>query len=249
MKRFKLIQPKNNRKELMCVSEHLKELKKRIVVCLITFFLCWILAFFYSFKILEIVVGMAISVGFKLVYLSPPEAFVQQLKVAVVIAMYPTLFFAVIQVVLYIFPEIKIRKKCILYFSVMVGGMLFLVGLYFSYQIIIPLILKELYNLNPMNEIKAMISIENYIKFVLIFFNLFGILAEFPIIVVILTRLGIVSSKMLKKIRPYVLVIIFVFAAVITLPDIISQILVSLPIVLLYEISIFISWIFKKKMR
>jgi sec-independent protein translocase protein TatC len=90
-------------------------------------------------------------------------------------------------------------------------------------------------------------SMKEYLSFTIKFLLAFGLVFEFPVVLVLLAKIGIIDAKMLARQRKYAILLIFVFAAVMTPPDIISQVLMALPLMGLYELSIFLSKIFGKK--
>ena len=95
----------------------------------------------------------------------------------------------------------------------------------------------------------ASVSIANYISFLLLIFTIFGFIFEMPLVSVILSRLGILTPKIMRKIRGGAIVAIFVVAAIITPPDIFSQIMVGVPMVALYELSIGLSILFQRRRK
>jgi sec-independent protein translocase protein TatC len=96
------------------------------------------------------------------------------------------------------------------------------------------------------DNIESMITLNNYVSFLIKMVSAFGLMFELPLVVLFLSKLGIVTPEALKKGRKYAVVVIFVVAAVLTPPDVISQIMLAVPILLLYEISI---WICKSVTR
>jgi sec-independent protein translocase protein TatC len=95
--------------------------------------------------------------------------------------------------------------------------------------------------------IKPMPSMKEYLSFTIKFLLVFGLVFEFPVVLVLLARIGVVDAKMLARQRKYAILLIFIFAAVMTPPDIVSQVLMALPLMVLYELSILLSKFFGKK--
>jgi sec-independent protein translocase protein TatC len=95
--------------------------------------------------------------------------------------------------------------------------------------------------------IKPLPSMKEYLSFTIKFLLAFGLVFEFPVVLVLMARIGVVDAKTLAKQRKYAILLIFVFAAILTPPDIISQVIVALPMIGLYELSILLSRIFGKK--
>ena len=134
------------------------------------------------------------------------------------------------------------RREVSAYFHSMVGYvyvavLLFFSGLLFSYYLVLPLGLAFFTGFGA-GEIEALISMENYIDFFMMLLLPFGFIFEMPLVLVVGAVLGIISSSSLKRIRPYVILMSFFLAALLTPPDVISQVLLALPMLLLYELSI-----------
>ena len=123
--------------------------------------------------------------------------------------------------------------------------MLFLVGVAFCYFFVIPQVSKFIQSFAP-KSITAAPDIEQYLGFVLTMFIAFGAAFEVPIVVVVLARMGIVTIEKLKAFRGYFIVLAFIVAAIVTPPDVISQLALAIPMCLLYEIGIWAARIFIK---
>ena len=124
--------------------------------------------------------------------------------------------------------------------------MLFCVGILFAYKVTLPFMLNFLVTLEGTDYITASISIESYINLCLTMFIIFGCVFEMPLVTIILAKMGIANPEIMKKGRGVAIVLIFLVAAIITPPDIVSQCFVAVPMCLLYFISIFLSSIFYK---
>lgn len=125
---------------------------------------------------------------------------------------------------------------------------LFLTGILFGYYLILPLSINFLGNYKVSSEVYNQISLGSYISTTITLCMASGIVFQLPILVYILSRLGLVTPEFMRKYRKHSIIVILFISAVITPPDITSQILVAIPIVILYEISIFISSSVQKKL-
>ena len=114
-------------------------------------------------------------------------------------------------------------------------------GVAFAYFISLPFMLRFLIQFTGEVDVSASISIQQYVSFLLTVFVIFGLVFELPVVSVLLTGLGLVKAEWLVKGRKVMIVVIFVLAAIITPPDIVSQVMVAVPMLLLYEVSIFLS--------
>jgi sec-independent protein translocase protein TatC len=152
------------------------------------------------------------------------------------------------QVWAFVKPGLKKEEKRYFICS-FIGGTIFLIlGVVFAYKIILPFTLTFFSSLGTQN-IKPMISFGNYIDFITTILLSFGLVFEMPIVIILLTRFGIVKVEFLTKNRKYAILIIIILAAIITPPDVISQILLASPMLLLFEFSVIVSRITERKKR
>ena len=129
----------------------------------------------------------------------------------------------------------------------LLGLILFCVGVLFAYKLMMPFMLRFLSTgIEGADYIQTTTSIESYVNLCLTMFIIFGCVFEMPLVTIILAKMGIANPQLLKKGRGIAIVLIFFVAAVVTPPDIVSQCMVALPMVLLYFVSIFLSGIFYK---
>lgn len=142
----------------------------------------------------------------------------------------------------------KKEKKNAVWF-VFSTSILFFVGVLFGYYLILPLSVNFFGGFNVSSVIKNEFNLDNYISLVKTSVISCGLLFEMPIIIYFLTKLGLVSAETLRKYRKYSIVIILIVAAIITPPDILSQIIVSIPLLILYELSIFIAVFVNRKQK
>ena len=246
---LKKLKKKGNKKkdqdQTASLSSHLKELRKRIMVIAIVFLILVIPAFEIAPYIVEYFVDIAVAFGYRLIYLAPAELFTQYIKVTLVVsfsALLPLIFYQI-----WAFCRPGLKKKENLYFvgAVVFGFISFIIGVIFAYFTILPFMLQFFLSVNISSTITANISVSNYISFILSTLLTFGIIFEMPVI--ILTAIGLLKSSFLEKGRKVIIVLIFLICAIITPPDIVSQIMVAIPMILLYQLSIIISHLIEKK--
>jgi sec-independent protein translocase protein TatC len=137
------------------------------------------------------------------------------------------------------------EKKNIKYF-IFLASLLFFVGVAFGYFVLVPLSINFLSNLTISSIVQNQIDIDSYIGLVKSTSLATGLVFELPIVIYFLSRLGLVTPKFLRNYRKYAYIIILIIASIVTPPDVISQIIVTIPLIILYEISIFISKIVNK---
>lgn len=254
--------------EKMPLTEHLGELRRRISVSLAALLAAFAVAFNYSeeiFKLimfplkyslsfsmknpyLNIIPHEKISQGTKLVFLAPAEAFWMSMKVSFVAGLIPALPVIFYQLWKFISPGLMAKeKKYVLPFIISATG-LFLMGATFCFFIVLPFAMEFLLTYKLGDVLMPMLSVGQYVDFCLKFILAFGIVFELPIVIIFSTRMGIVTPKTLAKNRRYAILTAFIVAAVLTpTPDAFNQILMVIPIIILYEIGILISRVFVRK--
>lgn len=124
---------------------------------------------------------------------------------------------------------------------IFISSMLFFIGVLFGYFIIVPMSVNFFATFNVSPEIKNDINVQSYIGMIKTSVIACGLIFELPIIMYFLTKVGLITPEFLRKYRKYAIVLILIVAAIATPPDVVSQIVVSIPLLILYEVSIFIS--------
>lgn len=138
------------------------------------------------------------------------------------------------------------ERKNIKYF-IAIASLLFFIGVAFGYFILTPLSINFLANLTISSQVENQIDVDSYIGLVKTTSLATGLVFELPIVIFFLARIGLVSAQFLRDYRKYAIVIILIIAAIVTPPDVISQVIVTIPLWILYEVSIFIAQFVYKK--
>src|SRR5690606_21263913 len=141
----------------------------------------------------------------------------------------------------------KERKITLTYIPISI--LLFLSGISFSYFILFLFIVDFMFHIGNQMELNAVIGINEYFEFLFQITLPFGLLFQLPVVILFLTRIGIITPSVLKKIRKYAYFALLIIAALITPPDVLSHIMVTIPLFLLYEVSIWISKIAYRKVK
>jgi len=230
-------------------TAHLEELRKRLIVCFIAVGIGFILSYGFKEKLFQILTRPLISVmqpGDKLIFTSLPEAFFTYLKVAFlsgIILAAPVIFY---QFWMFVAPGLYDKEKRLMVPVVVLSTVFFVGGAFFGYFIVFPYGFK--FFLGFASEIiQPLPSMREYLGFASKLLLAFGLVFELPLIITFLARLGVVSVSFLKKNRKYALLLFFIGAAILTPPDVVTQIMMAFPLILLYEISIIGARIFGKK--
>lgn len=214
----------------MSITEHLEELRSRIIKSLLAIAAGSGVAYFFLDEITKFLTA---PVG-KLYYMKPGEAFFTYVKIDIVagfLIALPIIFFHVWK---FFLPALTKSERTVLGLLVPVSVILFFTGLAFSFFLILPLAMKFFMGFST-DDLQTMFSFQNYFDFVITFILPFGFVFELPLIVIVLAQLGILTSEFLGKYRRIIFFVSFILGAIITPPDVISQISLALPIILLYE--------------
>lgn len=225
----------------MPLTGHLTEMRNRLIVCVVVFIAASLVFLSQAERLMSLLTDMGRTYGYVYVFLAPQELLMQYFKVSLIASVCITLPLILYEIWAFARPGLSRRENVATVFSLVFGLLCFAVGVLFAYKITLPFMLQFLIKLNTTGDIAASISVESYINFLLTVFIIFGCVFEMPLLSVILSRLGILTPKLMRKIRSGVIVAIFVIAAIITPPDIFSQVMVAIPMVGLYEVSILLS--------
>ncbi len=232
----------NNNHEKMTFTEHLEELRYRLIRILIAVAIGFVISYFFSKQIFYFVSLPLLEVLPKennLIFTALPEAFFTYLKISFftgIIVASPYIFY---QIWKFVSPGLYPHEKKYVAPFVIISTIFFVTGILFAYFVVFPYGFK--FFLSFQNEyIKALPTMKQYLSFTLKLLFAFGVIFELPVFMYFLAKIGVVNSILLTKNRRYVLVLIFVVAAILTPPDVFTQFLMAVPLILLYEISIFV---------
>lgn len=235
-----------NRQKEMNVTGHLSELRNRLIVTAIFFILFFIAGFIYRKEIYQF---FEKDIHIKLNIMSPLETVWIFFSIAGLIAIILTLPILCLQLWLFIKPGLtKMERRATLSYIPAIF-FLFLIGLIAGYLAFTHLIFPFLIALND-GMFNEMFTVEKYFRILFQIMLVFATVFELPIIMMFLTSLGIVTPAFLKKTRKYAYFILLIIGGLITPPDIILQIVVAIPLILLYEISIQLAtFAYRKKIK
>ena len=232
-------------------TEHLGELRDRLVRSFIAVGLGFAGAYFFKEKLFELltaplIIAMGESGNAQMIFTGLPEAFFTYLKVSLlagIIFATPVLFY---EFWMFVSPGLYRTEKKYLLPIVFLSVFFFLVGSSFGYFIVFPYGFKFFLGFAT-QTIQAMPSMKEYLSFASKMLLAFGFVFELPMVLTFMARMGLVTVPFLKKNRKYALLLFFVGSALITPPDVVTQVMMALPLMILYEISIIGAKIFGKK--
>ncbi len=226
--------------EPMSVVGHLDEMRSRILQSLIAVIVLTFAGFFLSDHLLEFMNAPFVKTGHKLNIFKLTGGFIIRIKAALVAGLMIGLPFIIYQIWKFISPAISKKDRKFSIISLICAFFLFYGGMAFVFFILLPFAIDMLLSFIG-DDMLSTIGASDYMSFILLMSVAMGILFELPIVVMILTRIGLITPRFLITKRKYSVVIIWIIAAVITPQDVLSQVLVAVPLMLLYEISIVIS--------
>jgi len=231
-------------------TEHLGELRDRLIHAFIAVGLGFVVAYFFKEQLFDIltaplVTAMAKSGNATLIFTGLPEAFFTYLKVALLtgfILATPVLFY---EFWMFVSPGLYRDEKKYMLPIIILSLIFFIAGASFGYFIVFPYGFQFFLGFTT-ETIQAMPSMKEYLSFASKMLLAFGFVFELPLVLTFLSRMGLVTPAFLKKNRKYALLLFFVGAAIITPPDVVTQVMMAMPLILLYEIGIFGAKIFGK---
>lgn len=228
--------------------QHLMELRDRLVKALIAIGLAALVLSIYPgpaalYDILAAPLVANLPKGATLIATSVISPFMVPLKIMLMAAFLIALPVVLWQLWAFIAPGLYSHEKKLVLPLVISSTLLFFVGVAFCYFFVFGQVFKFIQGFAP-KSIMAAPDIEAYLSFVMTMFVAFGLAFEVPIVVIVLARMGIVSIQKLKDFRGYFIVLAFIIAAIITPPDVVSQLALAIPMCLLYEVGIWAARIF-----
>jgi len=224
---------------------HLVELRDRLLRSLLAVALAFIVLFLYPgsgpiYDFLAAPLTQALPEGTKMIATGVITPFMVPVKVTLLVALIVVLPYVLYQAWAFVAPGLYVHEKRLALPLVVASSVLFLAGIAFCYYFVFGKVFAFINSFAPQSITPAP-DIEAYFSFVLTMFLAFGVTFEIPVVVVVLARAGIVTIEQLKSARPYVIVGAFVVAAVVTPPDVLSQLLLAIPMCLLYELGLFLA--------
>ena len=230
-------------------TAHLEELRKRLITCFIAVGIGFVISYGFKEKLFQILTRPLIAVmqtGDKIIFTGLPEAFFTYLKVAFLSGIMLVAPVILYQFWMFVAPGLYNKEKRLLVPIVFLSSFFFLGGSLFGYFLVFPWGFKFFLGFAS-ETIKPLPSMREYLSFSAKLLLAFGLVFELPLVITFLARLGLVSVEFLKKNRKYALLLFFVGAAILTPPDVVTQVMMALPLIVLYEISIIGARIFGKK--
>jgi len=231
----------------MTIIEHLEELRRRIISSLVFFVAASIVSFVFVDEISYALKLPAIGIIDNFIFTAPTEVFTAYLRLSMLLGFIISLPFILFQLGLFLMPALNSDKRKIVSTWLIVSFLLSILGMMFSYFIALPFALKFLINFSR-DAALPMITIGRYFSFTGAFLLIGAGVFQIPVIMGLLSNIGILNSKFFRKNRKYAIVIISIISAVITpTQDIVNMLVFAVPMLVLYEAGVLISWIIEKR--
>ena len=236
-------------KEKQTFIEHLEELRKRLIISLIAVGISFAVCYIFSkeiFQLLMIPLQKALPPGATMIFTTPAEAFFTYLKVALLAGIFAASPVVLYQIWLFVAPALYSQEKRYVIPFVCSSTLLFIGGAAFGYFVVFPSGFKFFMSFAT-DLIQPAPRLKESLSFCSMLLLTFGLTFELPLFIFFLSKLGVVDAGMLARSRRYVIVGIFIVAAILTPPDVVTQFMVAVPLVVLYEASIWVAKIFGRR--
>lgn len=220
---------------------HFEELRRRILISLVAVAILTLVSYSLSPALLDLCIRPLQQSGADLYFTRPYEAFLAHLKIACLSGIVLSSPLWISQAWFFAAPGLYQKEKRILLPLIFFSSLFFLLGVLFSYLILVPLGLRFLLSFQTAH-IKPLLGVDAYFSFLIVLILTVGVLFDFPLVMIGLVRLGILRSSEIAKARKAVIVFLVILAAVLTpSPDPVTQLLLAVPLWVLYEISLMIA--------
>src|SRR5262249_51344695 len=230
----------------MSFFEHLAELRSRILWSLVAAGVGLVISPYFTDRVMKSLVDHVLKI--KPVFTSPTEGFWTYMKVAMILGLFIAMPVVLWNVWAFIAPGLHKHEKKYAAPFVIIGSVLFLLGGAFALLVVVPFAVQFLVNFGQQQGLQPMLSISSSVDFILKFTLAFGLVFELPVVITLLSMIGVVTPQFLSKNRKYAILINFITAAVLTpTPDALNQTLMAGPLIVLYEIGIISARIFGRK--
>lgn len=221
--------------------EHIAELRKTLLCCVVVLLLAFVLVFgFFQETLMDILLKSLRDMGLDVVYTMIGEVWVTKMKVSFVAAF--VVSFPVMSFFLWRFlaPALYPHEKKTFGLSFLISLLLFLLGVSFAYFVVLPFTVNFFVAFGE-GTADAMLTVSKFVSFLFSFVIPFGLIFLMPVAVYLLTKIGLLKAEVLKKTRKYVMLLLLILAAILTPPDVISQLMLFFPMIILWEIGIVVA--------
>ena len=241
----------------MPLIEHLAELRRRLIYCFLGIIIAFFIFYWFSGDIYDFLVRPLADVtkgqvGRRMIFTGLHEAFFTQIKIAFFSAICFAFPVITVQIWRFVAPGLYKNEKTAFLPFILATPVLFVAGASVVYYLVMPLAWEFFLSFEQVGgegvlPMQLEPKVDEYLSLVMRLILAFGICFELPVFIILLTKVGLTNSASLKAKRKYAILVAFIVAAIVTPPDVISQVLLAVPVILLYEVSIYCSQLIEKR--
>ncbi len=234
----------------MNLGDHLEELRARLILAIIGLVIGAIICLCFGPKIIDFIKAPYTKLSeAPLVTLGPADAFVAYMKISLVAGLILTSPWVFYHIWMFVAAGLYPKERRYVYVAVPFSVLLFVTGALFFLFVVAPISLRFFLKFGVIIGVTPNWTLQKYVSFITTLMLVFGVAFQTPIAIFILNRTGLVSIRVLRRSRKYVLLGIFVLAAMATPPDVISQVTLAVPLYLLFELGILLSWLSERRKK
>ncbi len=225
----------------MTLMEHFSELRRRLLWCAFIFLMAFIFGWYVAPWVQEFLTMPLLNVwDGNLLYNAITDGLMIRLSLSMVVALIVVIPVALWHVWAFVAPGLKKNEKKFIWPLMIASPILFLIGAAFAFYILFPFVFGFFIELNKSSNVPAIVlpAVRDYLSFAISLLKVFGVAFQLPILMIFLNRIGVLPRSRVVAMRRYAIIVVVVVAAVLTPPDIVSQILLAVPMWLLFELSI-----------
>ncbi|MBR6837980.1 MAG: twin-arginine translocase subunit TatC [Alphaproteobacteria bacterium] len=229
----------NNKK--MTLMEHFAELRRRFLWCVFIFLVFFVLGWYVAPCVQEFLTKPLLKIwNGNLLYNGITDGLMIRLSLSVTVAILLSIPVVLWHVWAFVAPGLKKNEKNFIWPIMIASPILFLIGAGFAFYVLFPFVFGFFIELNQSSSVPSIIllAVRDYLTFAIRLLKVFGIAFQLPVIMILLNRIGVLSRARVVAMRRYAIILIVIAAAVLTPPDVVSQILLAVPMWALFEISI-----------
>lgn len=225
--------------------EHLEILRGKIISVLVFFCISTAVLFLFSERLASFLQAPLEGLGLSLYYFRPWEKFLTYLRLAFWGGAAASVPFAILQAALFVWPALRQNETRYLLFAGLVAPALFFAGAAFAYHLMAPVALRFFLGFSPGDNVLPLWGFGEYAEFLFALLLASGLFFQAPLLLLLSMLLGLVSPRTVARLRPWIIMAIAFLAALLTPPDVVSQVLLGIPLYLLFELSLLIGRLLK----
>lgn len=225
----------------MTLMEHFAELRRRFLWCIFIFLIAFVFGWYVSPYVQEFLTLPLLKIwDGNLLYSSLTDGLMIRLSLSTTVALLLSIPVVLWHVWAFVAPGLKQKEKNFIWPMLVASPILFVIGAAFAFYILFPFVFNFFLELNQSSPVPAIVlpNVRDYLTFSIRLLKVFGIAFQLPIVMIFLNRIGVLRRSVVMSMRRYAIIFVVILAAVLTPPDIVSQILLALPMYALFELSI-----------